>query len=540
MALDWKLTSQWWYARLVAHGRSRLFNLGIKIEGERPKRINATGPGVDPRFIESRGKALEAHRALQEQIQRDHNREELTQRILELKTGHRHESVKLADMPEAWARIFRKRKTKERYAVARKAQLTRFGAFMREHFPKVEDMDTLAREHVRAFMDAEEKRGVGAKTWNDTLQLLRTTFRHLAPDSDAFKKYLAEVREKDKETVFRKPFTPEELKAILDAAKDDDFIRPVIVTGICTAMRKGDCCLLRWKDVDLEQRFISVKTAKTGKLAEIPIFDWLHEELTKHAGSGGEYVFPEQAEMYQTNPDGITKRVRKVFARAGFVDPETAKMIHEGARPGLPVLSPDETRRKGLEAIAGAAVSDEKRERMRAAFNLYMDGKGVPEIAAQLHLSKGSLSLYLNAVQRMIGAAVIRSRAALEPLPETVRDVVRVDRENGLRRASVRDFHSFRVTWITLALARGLDPQTVRQVTGHTADEVMLRHYDQRSREQLREQIRAAMPDFLAGGKTEWIGIAERLRRILEHMTPETCGQDKARALAILDGKAGA
>ncbi len=50
--------------------------------------------------------------------------------------------------------------------------------------------------------------------------------------------------------MFRKPFTPEELKAILDVLKEDPFIRPIIVTGMCTAMRRGDCCLLRWKDVD--------------------------------------------------------------------------------------------------------------------------------------------------------------------------------------------------------------------------------------------------------------------------------------------------
>ena len=30
------------------------------------------------------------------------------------------------------------------------------------------------------------------------------------------------------------------------------FIRPIIVTGMCTAMRRGDCCLLEWKDVDLD------------------------------------------------------------------------------------------------------------------------------------------------------------------------------------------------------------------------------------------------------------------------------------------------
>lgn len=33
----------------------------------------------------------------------------------------------------------------------------------------------------------------------------------------------------------------------------DDFIRPGIVTGICTAMRRGDGCLLKWERVDLRR-----------------------------------------------------------------------------------------------------------------------------------------------------------------------------------------------------------------------------------------------------------------------------------------------
>ena len=529
MALDWKKTSQWWYGRFIVKGVAKLINLGVKIDGRRPQRISDEG---DAAFERSRGKALQEHERVRDELRAKHNLEELTQRVLELKTGHRLESVLLTDMPEAWTRIPRKHATDARYASASKARLKRFANFIREHFPAVEDMDTLTREHVRAFMDKEEARGMTAKTWNDQLKLLRTTFRHLAPDSDAYRKYLLTVPSKDVVTVFRKPFTPEELRAILDAARNDDFIRPVIVTGICTAMRRGDCCQLKWADVDLKRRFITVLTAKTGKRAEIPIFDWLYEELKRHVGNESEYVFPEQALMYQGNPDGITKRVRVAMARAGFVDQQTAKMIREGTPPGLPVLSPEETRRRGIEAITKAEIPTAKRERMLAVFKLYMDGKTFPQILHALDLSKGSISGYMNEVESMIDAAVIRRRKHPEPLPETVRDVINVDREHGLRKASVRDFHSFRVTWITLALARGLDPKTIRQVTGHTADEVMLRHYDQRSQEQLREQIRAAMPDFLTSSSEQ--GQDENALDIAAGMTAKTWKEDKVRLVTLL------
>jgi hypothetical protein len=69
------------------------------------------------------------------------------------------------------------------------------------------------------------------------------------------------VLTKAAETVNREPFTVEEMKAILEVCAEDDFIRPIIVTGICTAMRRGDCCLIKWQDVDLKEGFITVKTA---------------------------------------------------------------------------------------------------------------------------------------------------------------------------------------------------------------------------------------------------------------------------------------
>ena len=58
-----------------------------------------------------------------------------------------------------------------------------------------------------------------------------------------------------------------------------------------------------------------------------------------------------------------------------------------------------------------------------------------------------------------------------------------VKREDSERRASVRDFHSFRVTWVTLALTAGVPVELVQKVTGHKTVEVVLKHYFQPGRE---------------------------------------------------------
>ena len=50
-------------------------------------------------------------------------------------------------------------------------------------------------------------------------------------------------------------------------------------TGLTHGDATGDCCLLKWSDVDLAGGFMSAKTAKTGVLVDIPIFELLSEKL---------------------------------------------------------------------------------------------------------------------------------------------------------------------------------------------------------------------------------------------------------------------
>lgn len=182
---------------------------------------------------------------------------------------------------------------------------------------------------------------------------------------------------------------------------------------MCTAMRRGDCCMLLKTSLDLPGRYIKVKTSKTGEMVQIPIFPLLHDVLSKLPKNDSPYVFPDQATKYQLNPDNITLCIRKVLRAAGFFDADDA-----GTKDG--------------------------------------DTAGRGEI----HQT----------------------------------------RTKGLRKASIRDFHSFRVTWVTLALSAGVPLEIVQKVTGHRTAGIVMKHYFQPGREDFRRTLTGKMPTLLAGG----------------------------------------
>ncbi len=106
-----------------------------------------------------------------------------------------------------------------------------------------------------------------------------------------------------------------------------------------------------------------------------------------------------------------------------------------------------------------------------------------------------------------------------------------MERKEGLRRASVRDFHSFRVTWVTLALTAGVPLELVQKVTGHKTADIVLKHYFQPGREAFRHALQTAMPKLLTNGQGS---PQERMREIVEGMTARTWKRDRTRLLRLM------
>ena len=468
-----------------------------------------------------------------EEARKKNHTEHLVEKLYEIKTGEAIQSVKLGTLANEWEKIERRRQPNVRYAAQCKSTLTRFAVFVRKENPKAVEMAHVTRSVARAFMDAEAKRGVTGKTWNDTLKLLRATFKHLLPAGGINPFTGTPTRET--ETVFRQPFTPDELAAITEAAREDEFIRPIIIVGMCTAMRRGDCCLLKWEDVDLKKKFITVKTSKTGRTVSIPIFPMLFDELAKRkVGENVKmdgYVFPEAAQMYLENPDGITWRVKKILA-AGLGE----TVVNGNDTKGLLKVSGAETRKRG-EGFIAKLPDGTKRERVGLVFKLYMDGKNIEAVMAGAKVSKGSVSGYLNEIQTAIGCQIVRGASRTgkcEPRLSTtgnlkagIADVgLQVDRKHGLRRASVRDFHSLRVTWVTLALTAGVPLELVQKVTGHKTTDIVLKHYFQPGQEAFRQALQSAMPKLLTNGQKS---PKDEMREILAGMKAKTWKSNKAR-----------
>lgn len=495
MPLELRKTSKWWYGRHQDAGKIRCLNLGILVEGRRPVSVSDAG---DLRFERSRGKAQEVLDRMLQDMRRQKTEVQILEELYRLRTGHKILRIKIHDLADAWERIPRKKQPSVRYCDQCRSTLRRFQNDIVASHPDVADITQITKNMAVDFLKAEEERGISNSTWNEVLKTVRTALRHALP---AFHPNpFAEFPLRETETIHRKPYSEEELGIILKACQKDDFVRPLVVTAMATAMRRGDCCILKWADCDLDQRFITVKTSKTGETAEIPIFPLLYEELMRWVGKSDTYVFPDQARMFLTNPDGISYRVGRVLHKAGFVPQDQLETSLRHARIKLDCIPSDQVlavAQNRLGPIEGTNTAARKRQKMLRSLELYLQGKTLGEVAEEMGLSKGCMSSYLNQMEEMCAVEIIRRRDGILCPPGAVIGPKQETRCKGRRRASLRDFHSFRVTWITLALSAGVPMELVRKVTGHRCAEIVLKYYFKPDRAEFSRVLNGAMPALL-------------------------------------------
>jgi len=108
---------------------------------------------------------------------------------------------------------------------------------------------------------------------------------------------------------------------------------------------------------------------------------------------------------------------------------------------------------------------------------------------------------------------------------------IHAKRKGGLRRATVRDFHSFRVTWLTLALTAGVPLELAQKVTGHKTTDIVLKHYFQPGRENFRRALQSAMPKLLTNGQKS---PKDEMREIVGRVAAKLGKKDSGRLLALL------
>jgi integrase len=357
------------------------------------------------------------------------------------------------------------------------------------------------------------------KSVRDNAKLLNKAFERFLPvgASNPFSGFVGRRSAGESETVHRKPFTDVELKALLAAARDDEFMYPLIITAACSGMRRSDVCCLPWSSVDLAAGMLAVKTSKTGAEVEIPIFKPLRAVLEARKDNGDGLVFPEAAQLLERNPDGLTWQFKKIVARAFGGDKSSD--VQEPV-PAADVLA------EGEVAINEKLPEGVRRERVLDVFRRYCAGASLREIVKATGHAKCTVSYDLHAVEEMIGKPFLRVQTP--SVKKVIRATTQVKRTRGQRVASVRDWHALRATFVTLALSAGVPVELVRRVTGHATVEVVLQHYFRPDREQFKSALVDAMPRVLTGkgGRTKWQdNLAALAKKVAEGTATEQDGE---------------
>ena len=113
--------------------------------------------------------------------------------------------------------------------------------------------------------------------------------------------------------------TKEQIRKLLLAAKDETpGTMEFYATALYTGMRAGELCGLRWEDVDLDRRLITVKRSyandftKTGSIRHVPILTPLLRLLrTWRLRSPGPWLFPNTAGNVRQPSDRILQETWK-------------------------------------------------------------------------------------------------------------------------------------------------------------------------------------------------------------------------------------
>jgi len=164
---------------------------------------------------------------------------------------------------------------------------------------------------------------ISPNTYNKHIGFLRLFFRVLGAPARITKNPFEPIRKKNLKTNSRRELTIAELKSLLEKATGE--LQTLLYIGTFTGLRLGDCCTLKWGEVDLDRgtvRRIPNKTAKSGKPVLIGIPSALAAKLAEIPQSRRKgYVLPKHAALYNyrsedgrpTRQPDISNEIQKHF-----------------------------------------------------------------------------------------------------------------------------------------------------------------------------------------------------------------------------------
>lgn len=199
-----------------------------------------------------------------------------------------------------------------------------FASWMRDRHPAVSDISAVGRAAVNEYVDFYAG-GHAAMTTNKTVFLLRGIMDAMGAASGLAANPFDHVRQLPWDSHPRRSLGRDEISRLLKAATDEggDY-RLLFLVAMYTGQRLGECCSLKWEDIDIQRGVIQLVPSKTrkyanGQLVTIPLHWKLMQALLETpAESRVGPVMPSLARAYRANRWCAKMALARIFKAAGI------------------------------------------------------------------------------------------------------------------------------------------------------------------------------------------------------------------------------
>ena len=255
-----------------------------------------------------------------------------------------------------------------------------FAKWMEHFYLPVKDLGGITSDMIAEYL-ACIRAEVCATTYNTRVCILREIFRVLAKKAGLEEDPWEGVRLRPDDSHSRRELTMDELKRLLEAAKKavvnsgscrkedlpttsisnstNEWYKLLLI-GIYTGLRLGDCCRLDWSQISLAQGVIQVVPRKTRRhhqrMVTIPIHKALGAALVEQQACDNKMmvgpVLPSIAEMYGRSRWQVSHELSRIFRAANI---QTSVKL-EGRRRRTPEATFHSLRHTFVSFAANAGV----------------------------------------------------------------------------------------------------------------------------------------------------------------------------------------
>lgn len=266
-------------------------------------------------------------------------------------------------------------------------------------------LDGVIATDVERWRDAQRREGRQASTVNVKLKALRAAFNDARRKQFVLANPFEAVDFLKSRQAERRPFTMEEVKALLAAA--DEEWRGMILLSAFAGLREGDAARLTWENLDLKTAVIRYRQQKSDKVLQVP----MHPDVAAYFRQlprsirDGAPVFSTLSKLSTGGCNGISARFKKCVMRKAGISDEKETREDTGKGRNRSQLSFHSLRHTFVSEMANGRVSEEMRKKLAGHTS------NASQIYTHFHID--SLREAVNQIPRVTGDDGLRARRAV-------------------------------------------------------------------------------------------------------------------------------